>query len=503
MLAVTYASNTGTGEVGLVLPNGAVAHAIIQYGENIEDYYSLEIPCGMSRWSRFVAVALASDLASIRSTSGTSGGRLRIKGLADGNAVDTYSMFLVEASPIDQQRNLYRVEFADKRFVYRYNTSNHHYNVPMPGQTNVMQPSGGSPVLLPTIIGDLYTDIGLTAPSLPMGYSTEQPDALIMKWLPSCTCIDALLFSYGLVATYDPSTNPATMTIEEIGNGDDVLDAFRDTGDGSSNCMRVDSRQVEKATVPDTLLTIYTYWNNPATSPGTDDDTNAITSSITGDNGQIPGSIGRAAPGFCYGTMTINGSQPDIWDSRTVQNRRDIYVDILPTIPVNGCVEHLIYRIRFCDGGLVVNTIVLYHRDYSPGDRPHWAVFTNMQASSFNGIGSMVNALGIPTYWGSNAPALARITAHTGTGPVNWNPYTLTLQGGSMTLRAYNGFEDDGNGGTLSLVGTPGSLGINVASDGKVNGGTCYVQAIGGALVPIFWDSKNSRWTFSQANSAQ
>jgi len=99
-------------------------------------------------------------------------------------------------------------------------------------------------------------------------------------------------------------------------------------------------------------------------------------------------------------------------------------------------------------------------------------------------------------------PILVRITAHTGSGALNWNPYTAVsvLDGTSYSI--YNGFEDNGSSAT-ALQGTPGSLGVTVASDGTVNSGSCKVQPIGSAMVMIVWDAKNARWAFSQANSAQ
>lgn len=92
---------------------------------------------------------------------------------------------------------------------------------------------------------------------------------------------------------------------------------------------------------------------------------------------------------------------------------------------------------------------------------------------------------------------LATITAHTGSGPVTWNPYTATSLDGTQTYSIYNGFEP--------CNGSPGPLGVNVsASDGTVNGGSCVVQPIGvGAIVQITWDAHNSRWAFAQPNSAQ
>ena len=90
---------------------------------------------------------------------------------------------------------------------------------------------------------------------------------------------------------------------------------------------------------------------------------------------------------------------------------------------------------------------------------------------------------------------LATINGYNGTGPCSWNPYLITLFASSSTT-AYNGMEP--------VNGSPGSLGVNVGTNGSVNGGTCFVQPIGaGAVVITVWDTVNGRWTFSTANSAQ
>ena len=101
-----------------------------------------------------------------------------------------------------------------------------------------------------------------------------------------------------------------------------------------------------------------------------------------------------------------------------------------------------------------------------------------------------------------NEPYLFRIAAHTGSGALNWNPYTATMIGGASGFNLYNGFEDNGLSAT-AIQGSPGSLGVNVDSSGVVNSGSCHVQPIGNALVIAVWDGANSRWTFSAPNSAQ
>lgn len=98
---------------------------------------------------------------------------------------------------------------------------------------------------------------------------------------------------------------------------------------------------------------------------------------------------------------------------------------------------------------------------------------------------------------------LAKITAHSTTTAINFCPYTVQPLGSTTTLSAYNGFEQNGTTANL-LSGSPGSLGVNIATDGTVNSGSCVVQPIGnGGVVFISWDQVNSRWVFSVPNSAQ
>ena len=90
---------------------------------------------------------------------------------------------------------------------------------------------------------------------------------------------------------------------------------------------------------------------------------------------------------------------------------------------------------------------------------------------------------------------LGSITGHTGTGPVEWNPYQVTwVAGGSAN--AYNTKEP--------VNGLPGSLGQDVGTDGSVIGTSCFVDAIGSDPKPrVFtWDSGNSRWIFTDQNGA-
>jgi hypothetical protein len=92
-------------------------------------------------------------------------------------------------------------------------------------------------------------------------------------------------------------------------------------------------------------------------------------------------------------------------------------------------------------------------------------------------------------------PVLVKITSYAGSGPVNWT-YTVTdIQGHTYT--AYNALEP--------CNGSPGPLGVNVGSDGTVNGGSCYVQPIGpsAGYVPMWWDGDASKWWFAIPNSAQ
>ncbi len=90
---------------------------------------------------------------------------------------------------------------------------------------------------------------------------------------------------------------------------------------------------------------------------------------------------------------------------------------------------------------------------------------------------------------------LGSITGYTGVGPVEWNPYQVTFQD-STTANAYNTKEP--------VDGSPGSLGLAVGTDGSVTGSSCFVVPIGNDPKPrVFtFDSANSRWIFTDQNSA-
>ena len=89
------------------------------------------------------------------------------------------------------------------------------------------------------------------------------------------------------------------------------------------------------------------------------------------------------------------------------------------------------------------------------------------------------------------------ITGHGGSGPVEWNPYTVTLSG-SRTVTAYNVPELSG-----AIAGSPGSLGVNVGTSGTLTGSSCVMKAIGNGPVLLTWDAAGTRWVFDRANSAQ
>lgn len=89
---------------------------------------------------------------------------------------------------------------------------------------------------------------------------------------------------------------------------------------------------------------------------------------------------------------------------------------------------------------------------------------------------------------------MGSITGYTGAGPVNWVYQASFVSGGSAN--AYNSKEP--------LNGSPGSLGVTVGTDGSVTGTSCFVKPVGVDPRPrVFtWDTVNSRWSFTDSNSA-
>lgn len=95
---------------------------------------------------------------------------------------------------------------------------------------------------------------------------------------------------------------------------------------------------------------------------------------------------------------------------------------------------------------------------------------------------------------GGGGTRRATITGHAAiSGHVGWT-YAATLDD-STTVTLYNDMEP--------CEGTPGKLGLNVAGDGTLNGGSCHIQPIGNATVPVCWDAVNERWAFCVSNGAQ
>ncbi len=95
----------------------------------------------------------------------------------------------------------------------------------------------------------------------------------------------------------------------------------------------------------------------------------------------------------------------------------------------------------------------------------------------------------------------ARITSVTATTTATTWVYSATFPDGS-TSSAYNGMEWNGTTNSI-IVGSPGSLGISVGTDGSVTGTSCFVKPIGATgWVPFVFDVDNAHWTFALPNYA-
>lgn len=95
-------------------------------------------------------------------------------------------------------------------------------------------------------------------------------------------------------------------------------------------------------------------------------------------------------------------------------------------------------------------------------------------------------------------PALttfANITGNSSLSAVEWE-YTIQFPDNS-TAYAYNAMEP--------LNGTPGSLGVDVGTDGSVTGTACYVKPIGNTtnFILVVWNPNDGGyWSFTISNSA-
>jgi hypothetical protein len=94
----------------------------------------------------------------------------------------------------------------------------------------------------------------------------------------------------------------------------------------------------------------------------------------------------------------------------------------------------------------------------------------------------------------STASGFATITATSGSASAG---FVYSANKDSSAIVIYNTLDDGG-----ALVGTPGSLGVTVNSDGT-NAGGCHLKAIGLAKVPVTWDASTSKWVFAISNSAE
>ncbi len=105
-------------------------------------------------------------------------------------------------------------------------------------------------------------------------------------------------------------------------------------------------------------------------------------------------------------------------------------------------------------------------------------------------------------YMNSNPSiTLGRITGVLSTTNSTTWVYQATFTTGS-TASAYNAFEWNGTNPSM-IQGSPGSLGVPVASNGSVNGGTCFVHPLGvTGWLSMYPDPNNAQWTFSAPNSA-
>lgn len=135
-----------------------------------------------------------------------------------------------------------------------------------------------------------------------------------------------------------------------------------------------------------------------------------------------------------------------------------------------------------------------------------------------NGLieGIATNGMPLVTIQKPETDIWGKITAVSGTTPGPWN-YTAQSTDAVTTFNiVHNLLEVAVNGTTSSaaLVGTPGSLGVNIGSNGTVNGTACVVQSFGvGATVPLFRNpyvvngptllGGAGGWVFSLPNSAQ
>lgn len=99
------------------------------------------------------------------------------------------------------------------------------------------------------------------------------------------------------------------------------------------------------------------------------------------------------------------------------------------------------------------------------------------------------------------------LSSHTGTGPADWTPYSGTDLSGNTYSGNLQSIRERLNGTGNLIIGNPGSLGIEIASDGSVGsstGGMCKVQPANGPVVLLGKpDPVTGNQLFDFFNSAQ
>lgn len=101
----------------------------------------------------------------------------------------------------------------------------------------------------------------------------------------------------------------------------------------------------------------------------------------------------------------------------------------------------------------------------------------------------------------SSLSTLGRITSVSATLSNTAWLYNITLINVS-TIQGYNALETLATSNSM-IQGSPGSLGVTVATTGTLTGTSCAVKPIGATgWIPIYRDTVNAQWLFALTNSA-
>jgi hypothetical protein len=338
----------------------------------------------------------------------------------------------------------------------------------------------------------------LTWPTLP---TTWKPRNLIFDMVPVARLLDSIAETLRIIAGYSPFTNTVVMYAPgaESANNSSLLAStlpYKISG-------RPSDRHLKK--MPGTYRVVFKYYS-------TDLFANRY---YTKD---VAGTLGGSASNVY---VIHVGEYVALWNGATASNsaeldavaadiaaRTEAFMSTTPDEAVYAGwwpfeVDGYIRAVRWYSTREGAFTAVRMNsdRDFFPADtqRKTLDAVANQLVTGLGGQQSGMALNGSRLVWpsGSGGGVSGTITASSSLTLTSWAYTCQSYTGAIVYAPCRNGCEP--------CEGSPGKLGVNVASDGTVNGGACVVQPIGvGCEVDLRPDPTTpGGWLFSVPNSAQ